>query len=323
MIRTPSVVPSYFGKVPSADDFISSPGSDHRLVHRLDRWLAECMARLAEFPGWQAAYDATGPFDILAATTASNSVAAASCRPSQDRAGRRFPLLACLRVRSRTPISFAASAPASIATIWSRMQHDLAQLHGADDTGASLRAMSMSTVSLPGRADHTAKALDEYVATVSVADLDQLIAAAGHDTQVLHVLAALHPLLRAVAAQPGVGIHRGLILPLPADPLRRPRVAAFWMTQVVTYLAGRDVEVVALLATTPTPRLVLSLDGTRGTELTAAVHADWVRDAYIDLTSAPPPSREQLPSRTPASPHVALSRLSDAFLSAHREIRNA
>ncbi|HVI55663.1 MAG TPA: type VI secretion system-associated protein TagF [Luteibacter sp.] len=319
MMRTPSVIPSYFGKVPSTDDFISSPGSDHRLVRRLDRWLAECMARLAEFPGWQAAYDATGPLDILAAATASDSVVAASCRPSQDRAGRRFPLLACLRVRSRTPISFAASAPASLATLWSRLQHDLAQLHSVDDAGPSLRAMSMSAVSLAGGAGHTEKALDEYVATESVADLDQLIAAAGHYTQVLHVLAALHPLLRAVAAQPDASIHRGLILPLPADPLRRPRVAAFWMTQVATYLAARDVEVVALLATTPTPRLVLSLDGTRGTELTAAVHADWVRDAYIDLTDAPPPSHEQLPSRMPVSPHVPLSRLSDAFLSAHRK----
>jgi type VI secretion system protein ImpM len=319
MIRATSVIPSYFGKVPSTDDFISSPGSDHRLVRRLDRWLAECMARLAEYPGWQVAYDATGPFDILAATTASDSVAAAACRPSQDRAGRRFPLLACLRVRSRTPISFAASAPASLATIWSRLQHDLTQLHSVDDAAASLRGMATSAVSLPRGTNHTEKAIDEYVATESVANLDELFAAAGHGTQVLHVLAALHPLLRAVAAQPGAGIHRGLILPLPADPLRRPRVAAFWMTQVVTYLAARDVEVVALLATTPTPRLILSLDGTRGTEITAAVHADWVRDAYIDLTDAPPPSREQLPVRVPGSPHVPLSRLSDAFLSAHRE----
>jgi type VI secretion system protein ImpM len=319
MIRATSGMPSYFGKVPSTDDFISSPGSDHRLVHRLDRWLAECMARLAEFPGWQVAYDAAGSFDILAATTASHSVAIASCRPSRDRAGRRFPLLACLRMRSRTPLSFAASAPASLAAIWSRLQQDLAKLHSVDDAGPSLRAMSTSAVPPIGGTDHTGKALDEYVATESVANLDELLAAAGHDTKVVHVLAALHPLLRAVAAQPDAGIHRGLILPLPADPLRRPRVAAFWMTQVVTCLATRDVEVVALLATTPTPRLILSLDGTRGTELTAAVHAEWVRDAYIDLTDAPPPSREQLPSRTPGSPHVPLSRLSDAFLSDRRE----
>jgi type VI secretion system protein ImpM len=319
MIRAPSVIPSYFGKVPSTDDFISSPGSDHRLVRRLDRWLAECMARLAEYPGWQAAYDAAGPFDILAATTMSDSVAVASCRPSQDRAGRRFPLLACVRVRSRTPILFAASAPASLAPIWSRLRHDLSQLHSVDDTGPTLRAASTSAVSLPGGADRTEAALNDYLATESVASLDALIAATGHDTQVLHVLAALHPLLRAVAAQPDAGIHRGLILPLPADPLRRPRVAAFWMTQVVTYLATRDVEVVALLATTPAPRLILSLDGTRGTELTAAVHPDWVRDAYIDLTDAPPPSRAQLPARAPGSPHVPLSRLSDAFLSTLRE----
>jgi type VI secretion system protein ImpM len=319
MTRAASVIPSYFGKVPSTDDFISSTGSDQRLVRRLDRWLAECMARLAEYPGWQAAYDTAGPFDILAATTVSDSVAVASCRPSQDRARRRFPLLACVRVRSRAPISFAASAPASLATIWSRFQHDLAQLHSVDDAAVSLRGMATCPVSLPGGTDHTEATLNEYLATESVANLDKLIAAAGHDTHVLHVLAALHPLLRAVAAQPGAGIHRGLILPLPEDPLRRPRVAAFWMTQVVTYLAARDVEVVALLATTPTPRLILSLDDTRGTELAAAVHSDWVRDVYIDLTDAPPPSREQLPARVPGSRHVPLSRLSDAFLSAHRE----
>jgi type VI secretion system protein ImpM len=319
MSRAALALPSYFGKVPSTEEFIRSPGSDHRLVRRLDHWLAECVARLAEYPGWQKAYDASGPFDVLAATTANGSVAVASCLPSQDRAGRRFPVFACVRVRSRTPIAFAASAPPSLATIWSRLQHDLAQLHGVDDVGPPLRSMSTSAVSMPGGSRHTGHALDEYLATESVANLDELIAAAGHDTQVLHVLAALHPLLRAVAAQPDAGIYRGLILPLPADPLRRPRVAAFWMTQVVTYLDARDVEVVALLASTPTPRLILSLDGTRGTELTAAVHPDWVRDAYIDLTTAPTPSRQHVPPRVPGSPHVPLSRLSDAFLSAHRE----
>jgi type VI secretion system protein ImpM len=319
VIRGPSVVPSYFGKIPSSDDFISSPRSDHRLVRRLDRWLAECMARLAEHPGWQAAYDATGPFDVLAAATASGSLAAASCLPSQDRAGRRFPLLACLRVRSRTPISFAASSPASLGPIWSRLQDDLAQLHGIDDAGPMLRTMSTAPVSLPIGAIQAAASLNEYLSAESVANLDKLLAAAGHDTQVMHVLAALHPLLRAVAEQPDAGIHRGLVLPLPADPLRRTRVAAFWMTQVVSYLRGRDFEVVALLATTPKPRLILSLDSTRGTELTAAVRPHRESDAYVALTDAPPPPHEHIPPNAPCSPHVSLSRLSDAFLSDHPE----
>ncbi|SKB88205.1 type VI secretion system-associated protein TagF [Luteibacter sp. 22Crub2.1] len=317
MKRVQTITPSYFGKIPSKDDFMTSAGADHRLVRRLDHWLAECMARLSEHPGWQTAYDASESFDVLAATTHSRNVAAGTCLPSHDAAGRRCPMLACLRVQSRTPMAFAATAPIALGTLWSCLQHDLSQLKTLQDTGSSLQRMGTTPMLINADKRPHDEALREYMSTESAIHLDALLVSAGHATKTSNVLAALHALLNGVAAEPYLPISRGLILPLPADPMRRTRVAAFWMTQLLPYLGKRDIEVVALLTRTPTPRLVISLDGTRGTELMAATMPAWVADAYIDLTCAPSPG-ELLPN-VPQSPHACLQRLSEAFLSHARK----
>lgn len=322
MKRVQTITPSYFGKIPSKDDFITSAGSDHRLVRRLDHWLAECMARLAEHPGWQAAYDVSGSFDVLAATTQSRHIAAGTCLPSRDAASRRCPMLGCLRVQSRTPMAFAATAPIAMGSLWSCLQHDLTQLKTLQEPGPALQRMGATPMLINAEKRPHDEALREYMSTESATHLDALLASAGHAAQTFNVLAALHALLTAVAAEPDLPISRGLILPLPEDPMRRTRVAAFWMTQLLPYLGKRDIEMVAVLTRSPTPRLIISLDGTRGTEVMAAIEPAWVADAYIDLTSVPAPGAHELLPNIPRSPHASLHRLSEAFLS-HAWVTNS
>jgi type VI secretion system protein ImpM len=311
------IVPSYFGKIPSRDDFVSSGSADHALVRHVDRWLGSCMSEFAQHAGWQAAYDTALPFDFLAASTDNGSVVCGRAAAGRDHSGRRSPLMGTLRIDTRLPVPFAAMGPLAFEQSWQGIGAALDRIMQLprDNTG-TLPTGTPCPVTTSPRALRAL--LDDYAATEPGPSLDALFAVAGHTNGVVAVARALRQVLAAVRERPHVRIDRGLVLPLPADPLRRPRVAAFWLDLVLTTLAGRDIEMVALLTHETSPRLIVSFDGTRSMELTAAWMPEHAPRDYLDLTRADPDTtlgRFGLPDAS------TLSSLRHAFFHSIRETR--
>lgn len=309
------IVPSYFGKIPSRDDFVSSGNADHALVRHVDRWLGLCMSELARHPGWQAAYDTALPFDFLVASKDNVSVVCGRATPGRDHCGRRSPLMGTLRIDAGHPLAFTATAPLAFEQAWQGIDNALTgiMLLPRDTTGA-LPAGEPCAVRTSPRNLHAL--LDEYVATESSTSLDTLLAAAGHTNDVVSVTRSLLRALMAVRMRPKVRIERGMVLPLPTDPLRRNRLASFWLDLIVTALGDRDVELVAILTQDPNARLIVSFDGTRGSELIATWMPENAVQLYVNLMAPDPDiafGRYPLPSPS------TLAQLRQAFIQSLKE----
>jgi len=304
-----SVLPSYFGKIPSRPDFIESVGADHALVRHVDHWVAECIHAGGKHNGWTTAYDCGLPVDFLAVSSENRNVACGAVVPGRDSCGRRYPLIGMLRIEARLPLAFAPTAPLAFTQAWPAINDGLARIIGLP--------RDEPNVITPGQAcevatdEHALAALlEDYVATETVKALDESLTAC-HSATTTRVVTALASLLAPISGQPGARIGRGLILPLPADPVRQPRVASVWLDLLVSALGQRNVEVVALRTSGASPRLIVSFDGTRGSELLAAWMPEAVADQYIDLTKMSPNADE--PEAGQLGPCTSLTQLRESF----------
>lgn len=304
-----TVVPSYFGKIPTRDDFVGSGNADHALLRHVDKWLGLCMSELARHLGWQAAYDTAQPFDFLVASRDNASIVCGRATPGRDHFGRRSPLMGTLRVDVARPLAFAATAPLAFEQAWQGIGAglDAIMVLPRDNTGA-LPAGEACTVQTSAR--NLQASLGDYLATESSTSLDALLGAAGHENGVVPVARALLRTMTAVRMRPQAHIERGLVLPLPADPIRRDRVAAFWLDLILTGLGSRDIEIAALLTQEPGPRLIVSFDGTRGTELIATWMPEKATQRYVDLIA---PHPEIAFGRYPLPSPSTLAELRQAF----------
>jgi type VI secretion system protein ImpM len=79
----------FFGKLPVAGDFVSR-GLSPAIADWLDHWLTQSLAHAARTP------DAWPPGGLRALLEVPDGARLAVIGPSVDRAGREFPLLACI-----------------------------------------------------------------------------------------------------------------------------------------------------------------------------------------------------------------------------------
>ncbi len=310
------IVPSYFGKIPSRDDFVSSAHADHALVGHVDKWLGNCMSKLAHHPDWHAAYDAAKPFDFLIASKDNTNVVCGRVAAGRDSHGRRSPLMGTLRIHATCSMTFAAVAPLAFERAWLGIGHALdsviqlpREITGVFPAGEAF-AVQTSVRQLLAL-------MDNYLASESSTYLDTLLAPAGHQTKVVTAARSLLRVMTSVRMRPLLCIERGLVLPLPMDPLRRYRLAAFWLDLIVTALDGRDVELIGLLSHGPNARLIVSFDGTRDTELIAMWMPETTSTQYVDLTA---PDPDIAFGRYPLPPSSTLAQLRQAFIASIKDM---
>jgi type VI secretion system protein ImpM len=160
------------------------------------------------------------------------------------------------------PGAFVPSAPLLLARLWNRLESLSRGLTTAVDADAPLRAAAGQVVDVDPHADAHAAAFADFVELQSLDTLQALLAQAGHAGSVRQVLLALGLLLQPVLASSTSRLEKSLVLPLPADPLYRGLVGAYWMHAIAPFLARADIEL-ALFVTRigARPRLVLGFGG--------------------------------------------------------------
>ena len=119
--------PWLFGKLPSLGDFVSR-GLDQSMRDRIDTWLSQEMeaARAKAGDSFEGLYDAAPVWNFVDCDDAGNWSGGALCA-SQDKAGRRFPLI------MSAPASDAGTAASLSAGCLSAMCRAFAE--GADADG--------------------------------------------------------------------------------------------------------------------------------------------------------------------------------------------
>ena len=271
----------YFGKIPSRGDFVK--GSDNpALVKLLDDWLARAMDLMMADAQWKANYDAVAPLHFVIAGPRRRHAIAGHIVASSDASGRRFPFLMMGMLDVAEPDAFVPAAPLMLGRLWNRLESLGKGLVTAPDADALLQAAAGQVIELDLRADTHAAAYAEFIELQSLDTLQALLAQAGHAGSVRRVLLALGLLLQPVLASSTSRLEKSLVLPLPADPLYRCLVGAYWMHAIAPFLARADFEL-ALFVTRigARPHLVLGFGGASAHTLQAIMDPQAASERHI------------------------------------------
>ncbi|KGF83229.1 type VI secretion protein [Massilia sp. JS1662] len=271
----------YFGKIPSRGDFVK--GSDNpALVKLLDDWLARAMDLMMEDAQWKANYDAVAPLHFVIAGPRRRHAIAGHIVASSDASGRRFPFLMMGMLDVAAPDDFIPAAPLMLGRLWNRLESLGKGLVEAIDADPLLQAAAGQVVELDLRADAHAAAFADFVELQSLDTLQALLAQDGYAGSVRQVLLALGMLLQPVLASSTSRLEKSLVLPLPADPLYRGLVGAYWMHAIAPFLARADFEL-ALFVTRigARPRLVLGFGGASAHTLQAIMDPQAASERHI------------------------------------------
>jgi type VI secretion system protein ImpM len=271
----------YFGKIPSRGDFVK--GSDNpALVKLLDDWLARAMDLMMADARWKSRYDAVAPLHFVIAGPRRRHAIAGHIVASSDASGRRFPFLMTGMLDVAEPDAFVPSAPQMLGVLWSRLEALSKGLVTAPDADALLQAAAGQVVELDLRSNAHAAAFADFIELQSLDTLQALLAQAGYAGSVRRVLLALGLLLQPVLASSTSRLEKSLVLPLPADPLYRGLVGAYWMHAIAPFLARADFEL-ALFVTRigEQPRLVLGFGGASAHTLQAIMDPQAASERHI------------------------------------------
>jgi type VI secretion system protein ImpM len=180
------------------------------------------------------------------------------------------------------PDAFVPSAPQMLGVLWSRLEALSKGLVTAPDADALLQAAAGQVVELDLRSNAHAAAFADFIELQSLDTLQALLAQAGYAGSVRRVLLALGLLLQPVLASSTSRLEKSLVLPLPADPLYRGLVGAYWMHAIAPFLARADFEL-ALFVTRigEQPRLVLGFGGASAHTLQAIMDPQAASERHI------------------------------------------
>jgi type VI secretion system protein ImpM len=271
-IRASTTVPiGYFGKIPGRGDFVKDCDNPALLL-RLDDWLARAMDLLMADADWKASYDAVAPLHFAIFGPRRRHAIAGHIVAGTDESGRRFPFLMMGAVDVPEPAAFVPAAPLTLARLWNRFDMLSRTMTATLDADAALRAAGGQVVELDLRPGAHDAAFADFTEQQTLATLQSLLAQAGYTASVRRVLLALGMLLQPVLASSTSRLEKSLALPLPADPLVRHLVGAYWMHAIAPFLARADFEL-ALFVTRieAQPRLVLGFGGASAHTLQAVM----------------------------------------------------
>ena len=240
MSRLPTTQIGYFGKIPGRGDFIKH-GDNPALLKLLDDWLANAMDLMSADARWKLTYDALPPLHFAFIGPRRGRAIAGHIAASSDASSRRFPFLMMSTMEVEQPAAFVANSPLVLSRLWNRLEALSSELRGPDAANA-LQTASHASIDLDLRAAAYEAAFNDFLDMQTVGELDALLAPTGFTGTVRQVLLALGLLLQPVMASSSSRLEKSLELPLPADPLYRNLVAAFWMHLIAPFLARADFE---------------------------------------------------------------------------------
>lgn len=285
----------YFGKLPSRGDFVRS-ARHPALIGQLDKWQTQAMDRLALDPRWKLIYDAAPPVQFAILGTASPVGMGGHWIASEDASGRRFPFIAAAAFDLPAPHEceqhvFLSLGPVAMARLWARLEQITRIAYAATDLSYAQASLN-SGLDIDMHPASAQAALDDFLASHTVASLEQMLAAGGSRLSVRQATLALGMLLQPAMAQGASKLGKVLCLPLPGDAALRGPVATYWLSLVLGFFKRHAIELGLFMTTVDgRPHMLLGFQGASAATLHAVIDpavlaeqgvflhdADWVED---------------------------------------------
>lgn len=236
---------TYFGKVPARGDFIKGSGNA-LLIGRLDQWVSESMALLANDPRWKIMYDDLPHVQFAFVGARSRMSVIGHLKSSMDSSQRRFPFLTAAAINRDDSLLFRCG-PISFSSVWSQL-HDAADVaFESDDPAASLDNLSHFDCAATVQASLQADPLGSFVRNATIEQLEQLLSTPDRRVDVRRIILAIGLLLSPTLENHDLQIDKGLMLPLPDDAAQRDQVAGLWVYLVTAFLRHTGCELQLLI----------------------------------------------------------------------------
>lgn len=276
---------SYFGKLPGQDDFLKFTGKNQSLIANMDRWAGQALEKLAQDVAWKQLYDAGSDVSYAVLSSRKHHAIAGHLLPSHDRTGRRFPFISSVSMEVPQPLAFISRSPLAFSRLWSRLRRSA---HGAHDTQNPrfiLDDLVENRANVNVLYETLNPAFQDFLEMHTLGSLNELLADAGHPVSVNRILVGLGVLLQPIMGAGSSGMGKGLVLPLPRDPMYRNLVSCLWLDLLSGFLGRADFDVLVLQRNESSPLLAVSFKGLDGRNLQAMFDRKLIENNYIELYS--------------------------------------
>lgn len=281
----------YFGKLPSRGDFVrSSAGS--ALIHSIDQWMSRTLELLAEDTRWKIVYDAASPVHFAILGTQSNAGLVGHMVASQDASGRRFPFVLAASFEVDEPLQFLPYSPQALSPLWGRLDTQVRVAQQATDF-AEVQEQLLGPLDLEREPGALRQSYKAFAQQLTIERLEAALTPPGAAPISFRQTAlALGLLLQPVLSQGHADLNKGLLLPLPRDPMQLPHVLTMWVDLISRFFARTPAETAIFVtmhgaqpvlvmgfhgASPLTLRSVLDSEASRNDNVSVA-EAEWVED---------------------------------------------
>lgn len=274
---------SYFGKLSSRGDFLKAPGNNHQLIAMLDRWAGQGLEQLSQDVAWKQLYDMGQPLNFAILGSRSRGAIAGHLLPSTDASGRRFPFMTAVSMDVPQPLAFLSRSPLAFSRVWARLERETRVAHDAPDPALPLTELVDNRANVNVLYEALNPAFQDFLEMQTLESLQSLLSVHDKPVSVRRILLALGILLQPVMSSGAARIGKGLLLPLPRDPLYRNLVSTLWLDLISGFLARADFELLVLLRHGPQPSLAVSFSGVQGRSLQAMFDPRVAEQDFIPL----------------------------------------
>lgn len=274
---------SYFGKLPSHGDFLKAPGNNHQLIAMLDEWVGQALTRLSEDVAWKQRYDGSHPVNFAMLGSRRRTAIAGHLFPSTDASGRRYPFITAVSMEVPQPLAFLSRSPLAFSRVWARLERESGTMHGQDDPLPTLQALTENRANVNVIYEALNPAFQDFLEMQTLGSFEALLDTAENPVSVRRILLSLGVLLQPVMGAGSSGMGKGLILPLPSDPLYRNLVSTFWLDLVAGFLGRADFELLILMRRDGPAMLAIGFNGLQERNLQAMFDPAVAESDYVHI----------------------------------------
>lgn len=276
---------SYFGKLPGQDDFLKFTGNNQGLIANMDRWAGQALEQLSQDVAWKQLYDSGSDVSYAVLSSRKRYAIAGHILPSHDRTGRRFPFISSVSMEVPQPLAFISRSPLAFSRLWSRLRRTAQGAHETHDPRLVLDELVENRANVNVLYETLNPAFQDFLEMHTLGSLNKLLADAGHPVSVNRILLGLGILLQPIMGAGSSGMGKGLILPLPDDPMYRNLVSCLWLDLLSGFLGRADFDLLVLQRNESSPMLAVSFKGLEGRNLQAMFDRNVIEKHYIELYS--------------------------------------
>lgn len=276
----------YFGKLPSRGDFVRSAAGS-ALIHSIDQWMSQTLELLAEDARWKLVYDEAPPVHFAILGAQSNAGLVGHIAASRDASGRRFPFVMAASFDVPEPPDFLPYSPQALSPVWGQLDAQVRQALQAQDFGDVQEQLSAAPLELEVAPDALRESFKAYAQLTTTERFEATVSPAGAPISFRQTALALGLLLQPVLSQGHADLSKGLLLPLPRDPMQLPHALTLWVDLVTRFFRRTPAETAVFVTVHDgRPVLVMGFHGASPATLRSVIDVEFSRVDNVTVTEA-------------------------------------